>query len=190
MLLPAVALGAGFGWQALEGISASGIRLGRILGVFVLLIVGLNLWQDAINMVQSGPASVILGVRSREDYLADNLGWHAVAMRGVKSLPVNSKTLFLWEPRGYYAPLEIQADVWIDRWYLDRISIGEPELILDAWQEQGFTHLLVYRSGAQFEKAQKEALTEDDWRALDELLSGLPTLEEFGGAYELYSLSS
>jgi hypothetical protein len=189
VLLPAVALAAGYGWCALSRISTLGVRLKRILMVSVLFVLGLNLWQDALGLARQSPGAVLLGARSSQDYLEQTLGWYAPAMQALYSLPGGSKTLFLWEPRGLYAPLSAQPDVWIDRWFLDRTEIGDDHAILRAWREQGFTHLLVYKLGADFERQHRKELSRGDWEAFDRLLSQLPSPDDFGGVYQLYALS-
>jgi hypothetical protein len=188
-LLPAAALASGFGWQAMEEITAFGIRLRRLLIVCVVLVLGLNLWQDAISLVRNHPDSVILGETSTETYLENNLGWYALAMRTLDSLPGDTRTLFLWEPRGFYAPLNADPDARIDRWFLMRRKYGRPDEILRTWQDQGYTHLLVYKSGAEFEREHRQELSKEDWQALDDLLSQLPPPADFGGAYQLYALN-
>jgi 4-amino-4-deoxy-L-arabinose transferase-like glycosyltransferase len=189
VLLPAVALAAGYGWQSLSTLTAAGVRLERVLAVLVLLILSLSLWQDALGLGRQRPAAVILGELDSGEYLENALGWYAPAMRALNSLPGNSRTLFLWEPRGLYGPLNAQPDVWLDRWFLDRTEIGDDHAILRAWREQGFTHLLVYKLGADFERQHRKELSRGDWEALDHLLSQLPPLDDFGGVYQLYTLT-
>jgi hypothetical protein len=189
VLLPAVALAAGYGWHSLSRIATAGVRLERILIVLVLLVLGLNLWQDALGLARQRPGAVVLGERSSQEYLEGALGWYAPAMQALYSLPDSSKTLLLWEPRGLYAPLNAHPDVWIDRWFLDRKEIGDYHDILRAWREQGFTHLLVNKSGADFERQHRKEFSQDDWGAFDDLLSQLTPQSDFGGAYQLYTLS-
>jgi hypothetical protein len=189
ILLPPVALAAGWGWEAMRGIVVLGARLGRVIGVLVILVLALSLWQDAVSLARLNPAAVLLGTRSSEQYLDDSLGWYAPAMRALHDLPRESSPLLLWEPRGLYAPPQAEADVWIDRWYLDRRTIGDPQAILESWRAEDYTHLLVCRSGADFERQHRAKLTSADWQALDDLLSRLSLPTDFGGVYRLYSLS-
>jgi len=189
ILLPPVALAAGWGWETIRGIIVSGARLARVIGVLVVLVLTFSLWQDAVSLARLNPAAVLLGTRSPEQYLDDSLGWYAPAMRALHDLPHESRPLLLWEPRGLYAPPQTEADVWIDRWYVDRRTIGDPQAILEIWRAEGYTHLLVYSSGADFERQHRSELTSADWQALDDLLSCLSPPTDFGGVYRLYSLS-
>jgi hypothetical protein len=189
VLIPAAALAAALGWRALARVAAAGVRLRRVLAALVLLVLGLSLWQDAQQRALSNPARAFLGGTGRAAYLEAALGSYPAAMRAVTGLPAGARTLFLWEPRGLYAPASARPDSWIDRWYLDRNQAGAPAEILAGWQAQGFTHLLVYESGAAYERAHRREFTAADWQALDGLLGGLPPPGRFGPDYALYSLS-
>ncbi len=189
ILLPSAALAAGWGWEIMQGIVVSGARLIRVIGVLVILVLMFSLWQDAVSLARLNPAALLLGARSSEQYLDDSLGWYAPAMRALHDLPQESRPLLLWEPRGLYAPPQAEADVWIDRWYVDRRTIGDPLAILQSWRDEGHTHLLVYCSGADFERQHRSELTSADWQALDDLLSCLSPPTDFGGVYRLYSLT-
>jgi hypothetical protein len=189
VLLPAGAMAAGFGWQVLDGIRAFKIRLGRLLAAGIVLVCALSLWQDLQAAVIHKPLNVVMGVDVPEDYLEARLGWFLPAMRAVRELPGETRTLFLWEPRGFYAPSSSLPDVWIDRWYLARREIGFPGAILEEWKKAGFTHLLVYHDGAEFERHRKPEISLEDWQSFDELLSWLKLEKDFGGSYQLYSLT-
>ena len=56
-------------------------------------------------------------------------------------------------------------------------------------QSAGYTHLLVYRMGADYVKGKDPRYSLADWQALSEFLNRLPNPEDFGGAYQLYSLN-
>jgi hypothetical protein len=82
----------------------------------------------------------------------------------------------------------------LDRWKRERYpSLGaQPVLndaILSGWRAAGYTHLLYYRLGADFIRREgAQASTPDDWQALEALLKDLRLVQDFGGAYALYSL--
>src|SRR3990170_2294225 len=189
VLTPAAVLAVGWGWKELSAVQTIGIRLGRVLAVLVILVVGLCAWQDALALVRFNPAGVLTGVYPKQAYLEARLGGYAAAMRAVQSLPPEARTLFLWEPRGLYAPLSAQPDAWIDRWFLERRTSRSTPAILDSWRSQGFTHLLVYRSGAEFERQERGEYRSIDWQEFDRLIAELPSLLDLDGVYQLYSLS-
>jgi hypothetical protein len=187
-LLPAVALAAAWGWHALQHVAVGQVRLRTVMAVLIMLVLVLSLWQDGLSLARLNPVSVMLGVRPAAQYLDQALGWYAPAMRALQELPSEARPLLLWEPRGLYAPPRAEPDTWIDRWYLDRQAIGDPQAILHSWRVEGYTHLLLYDTGADFERSHRHELSQADWAALDTLLSHLTQLTDFGGAFHLYSL--
>ena len=110
------------------------------------------------------------------------------AMEAVRNLPEETQTIFLWEPRGLYAPSEAQPDIWIDRWYLDHLSFEGNDEILKKWRTDGFSHILIYKAGADFERENREDIPISNWQDLDALLAGLTLQEDIGGKYQLYSM--
>lgn len=189
VLLPAAGLAAGYGWQALARLQIPKLRLDRVLIAFIGFVALLILQQDLQQLARQNPARVFFERQSEAQYLESRLGWFPAAMRALGDLPSGSSALFLWEPRGLYAPLNAAPDIWIDRWFLDRQGAGEPDQILGRWRDAGFTHLLINRSGAEFEFSERPELTPQDRRALDQLLAQLALQKDFGGVYQLYALS-
>ncbi|HLE50818.1 MAG TPA: hypothetical protein VI755_02075 [Anaerolineales bacterium] len=189
VLIPAAGLAVGWGWQELSAVNALGIRLGRVLAVLIILVIGLCAWQDALALVRFNPGGVLTGAYPKQTYLEARLGSYASAMRAVQSLPPGTRTLFLWEPRGLYAPLSALPDAWIDRWFLERQTSRAVPAILDTWRTQGFTHLLVYRSGAEFERLERREYRPIDWQEFDSLIADLPSPLDLDGIYQLYPLS-
>ena len=160
-----------------------------VMAVLITLVLVPSLWQDALSLAQLNPAAVLLGTRPAAQYLDQTLGWHAPAVRALHELPPGARPLLLWEPRGLYAPVRAEPDTWIDRWYLERRTIGDAKAILQSWRLQGYTHLLVNDAGADFEREHRTELTEADWEAFGGLVSRLRLVRDFGGAYHLYSLA-
>jgi hypothetical protein len=188
-LLPAAALAAALGWAALARVRAGSVRLSRLTAALVLLVMGLGLAQEAYSLARLNPAGALAGKAGRQAYLERALGGYPAAMEAVAGLAPEARTLFLWEPRGLYAPLAAQPDSWIDRWYLERRAGRNPAAILARWRDQGFTHLLIFRAGADFERHNRPQLHPADWQALDALLAMLPPPELPGADYDLYRLA-
>ncbi|GAB4498870.1 MAG: hypothetical protein OHK0052_12880 [Anaerolineales bacterium] len=186
-LFPALAFAVSQGWQALTRLTADGVRLKRILVALVLLVLSLNLWQETVTLARTNPLAVLTGAESPQTYLERQLGAYFPA---VQALPPESRALFLWEPRGLYAPVTASPDVWIDRWYLTRHEPARtPDQILAEWRAQGYTHLLINRPGAEFEFENRAQLTPADAESLQTLLNALPLAQDFGGAYQIYRLT-
>jgi hypothetical protein len=187
-VFPAFALLAGAGFLALADIRLPGLRLGRIFSALVVMVLGFNLFHVFSEVVDGGALNVLLGKQTNDEYLGNNLGWLIPATNAIRELPDGSRVLMLWEPRSFYCLPKCIPDEVLDRWRHARQTIGEPEDIIANWQEQGFTHLLINRSGADYIRRDDSRYHNADWEALNDLLSQLGSPIEFGGAYELYSI--
>ena len=186
-LLPIPALLAGTGWGWLQAWSFNGIRLRRLLGTLLILVMALACWQDSLEVVSVSPLQAAMGIQPAQTFLENNLGWYAVAMKGLGDLPQGSKVMMLWEPRGLYARGDVQPDVWIDTWRMAYWTEHTPEKILMDWRAGGFTHILYYRAGADMIRSGDKVLEPAGWQALDQLLSTLPGPVSYGGVYSLYT---
>ena len=188
-MLPIAGLMAGTGWGLVQSWSYHGIRLRRLLGALLILVVALACWQDVIEVVKISPLQPAMGLQSNQAYLENNLGWYAATMKSLFDLPKDSKVLMLWEPRGLYAPIYVQPDVWIDTWRMAYWTYHSPEKIIESWRSQGFTHVLIYQTGADMIRDGDRLLGQDGWLALDQMLKSLPKPASFGQVYFLYSLT-
>jgi hypothetical protein len=192
---PALAFLAAAGFSALEHAHIPGVRLGRIVAFLIALVLGLNVLEVGVHTLQQRSLDYVLGVKVEADYLADNLGWYAPAMEAVRQLPSDQRALLLWEPRSLYCLPRCDPDEVLDRWKRQRYSTpGAPPAsnaaILAEWRAAGYTHLLFHRSGADFIRQEgRLAYTAEDWQALEALLADLRPIQDFGGAYLLYSLT-
>lgn len=188
-IFPAWALLAAAGFEGLARVTISQIRLERLVGVLVLLsflFSSITYLQEALHR---RPLGVVLGFEDEGSYLTRNLGAYYPAMEAVQNLPQDSHILNLWEPRGLYCRPTCLADTWIDRWYLDRQRIGNSDKILESWQDEGFTHILLYKAGMSFIRESDSRYLEEDWDVLEELFADLNLVEAFGEGYELYRLN-
>jgi hypothetical protein len=187
--LPALAIPCGWGWHWLQRQVLEGVRMRRIFGAAAALVIVLALWQDSFALARMSPLAVTFGAQTRQQYLENNLGVTAAAMQELEKLPPDARTLFLWEPRGLYAPLNTQADLWIDRWRTDRRELNSAEQILQRWKSLGFTHLLVYQQGVELYRPQPGQSASADWTVLEDLVDLLPPPQSVTGkTYSLYPL--
>jgi hypothetical protein len=192
-IFPAFAVLAGAGWKALESRQIPGIRLGRVAGVLVLLVIWLEVFGVGLAAVRQGAVQELLGLRSREEYLSDNLGWYAPAVRSIGGLPDGARVLMLWETRSLYCSPTCVPDDLLDRWQHDVKLYRQPGSILQSWQDQGYTHVLYNRRGADFYRYEVEPGSapggaKPEWQALDALFAGLTLNSNFGDTYLLYAL--
>lgn len=188
VLLPVLAVAAGWGWEWLQTRVIEGVRLRRILGVVILLVIGMAWWADTRTLVSKGAVRLVLGIDSRQTYLENNLGWYAPAMQAQYDLPPGSQTLMLWEARGLYAPISTQADPWIDRYRGDLLEVDSASVLLERWKAQGITHLMVYDLGLELIRPPAGAQPGERWNTWLELQNLLPPPISFGDTYYLYTL--
>jgi len=191
-VFPAFAVLAAAGEWGLRQVTLAKVRFGRLVGVMVLLGLGLNLLQVGITTFTLNAPQAVLGIKSEDSYLADNLGWFQPAMQAVRQLPQGSRVLLLYEPRGLYCQPRCTGDEIMGHWKLARtLYQDQPGRIQASWQAQGYTHLLVYRLGVQLlVDAHDPNHTPDDLQILNSFLATLPPPVKLGGVYELYSLAS
>jgi hypothetical protein len=197
-LFPALAVLAAAGFRRLDtlqpgpgGPSGLGtVRFGRIAAALVLLVLALNTLQIGASTAQKGALRAVLGQVSEAEYLDTNLGWYAPAVRAARDLPPGSRTLLLFESRGYYCFPACRPDEILDRWKRDFLAYnGDFASIAAAWKSEGFTHLLLSRSGLEFFGEHPDIHhPPEEIAPVDAFLAQLPPPENFGGAYELYRL--
>jgi hypothetical protein len=191
---PALVVLAGAGYAGFSRLNLSGVRLGRVAGYLILLVLGLNTFETGMQTIKQGAVKAVLGLSTPEQYLGDNLGWFEPAMQAVKNLQTGSHVLMLWEARSLYCLPICAPDDVIDRWWRDRYdgrgsTPATPEEILQSWKAAGYTHLLFHRLGADFIRLQSSASQTDDWVALDAVLKQLTLVQNFGDTYVLYRLA-
>lgn len=192
---PALAFLAGAGFSGLQRLALPNVRLGRLAAFLIALVIGLNTFELGVHTLQLGAPAAVLGLKPAAQYLADNLGWYFPAMEAVQALPAGERALLLWEPRSLYCLPRCDPDEVLDRWKRARVSAPgaaptENVAIQADWRAQGYTHLLYYRSGADFIRREgRLPFTAADWLALEALLGDLQLVQDFGGAYQLYAFT-
>lgn len=188
-IFPAFAILAAAGEMGLRQIHMPQVRLARIGAALIALVLGLNLLEVSQAVLKQSAPQAVLGLESRETYLANNLGWYQPAMQAILDLPAGSRSLLLYEPRSLYCAPRCAPDEILDRWKRT-YPLASVETIRKAWQQEGFTHLLVNRLGVEFLiTANDPHHPPQDFESLKAFLIQLPLPIDFGGAYALYSLN-
>ena len=188
-VFPAFACLAALGDFALTRLELPQVRLGRIVNLLLAMALTFNFIEVGLATLKAGPGKVLTGLQSEADYLANNLGWYQPAMQAVKKLPEGSSTMLLYEPRSFYCLPVCESDEIMDRWKLTRAKFSDPQAIRQAWLDEGFTHLLFYKSGLEFlVESGDPNHSEQDLQSLLKFLQTLPDPVDFGGVYLLYSL--
>ena len=188
VFFPAAAILAGAGFQNLERFRWPGVRLGRIAGVLLGVVLGLNVFQLGTEVLQRGAFQVITRQKPAGDYLAESLGMYQFAMSATAELPDSFRVLLLFEPRGLPCLPGCDADEILDRWKTDAEAARHvPEEILAGWQEAGYTHVLYHRAGAEFFRDDPRYRL-DDWLVLNAVIITLEPVIDLGGVYALFAL--
>jgi len=188
-MLPAWALLAGMGYEAIAKQETRGIRFERLIGALALLALFFNAYQSGTAFLRRNSLDAALGIMEPSEYLAISLGDTAAAMETINDLPDTSKVLMLWETMDYYCLPNCDGDEIIDRWHHDRRLYGSAGAILASWGEQGYTHLLVNDWGLDFVQGENNPhYTAEDWEVLQSLLASLPAPMEIGDDYRLFEI--
>jgi 4-amino-4-deoxy-L-arabinose transferase-like glycosyltransferase len=146
-LFLALTVPAALAWTRLDALRVPAVSLNRLVTIAIAICFALTLAGQAVQTLQVGNLAELAGVQSRDDYLAQQLGPYAAAMRQVDVLGPHARVLFLWEPRSYLTHARTTPDVFLDRFnYLYR-RCGDAAGIMHCLRAQGYTHVLVYLQG-------------------------------------------
>lgn len=167
LLLPAFplfAVAAAVAFDRLELLALAQFSLQRFARLVLVLVLGLTAAGYVIGLASSDTLQYLSGVESRNAYLHRHLDGYYDAMQFVNTtLPANSKTLFLWEPRSYYAQPFVQPDVLLDTWRDLRFHYGDAAGIAAALKREGYTHVLLSRAGLDYMlQSGYDPITSDD----------------------------
>ena len=110
-------------------------------------------------------------------------------MQMIKSLKGNPQVLMLWETRGFECQPKCDPDEIIGRWYHDWSIYQNSDSIIITWKDQGYTHVLLNRIGADFVRMyDSNAPGPEYWEGLQTTIEALIPVQENMGGYELYQL--
>jgi len=157
------------------------IRMRRIMGAVVVVVLALCITQDASKIIQLNPVQALISDSYEKEYFEKGLGAYQGAVERIHSLPAEEKVLMLWEPRGLYMPLNSASDLWIDRLKTNVRETGAVPAIIENWCRQGFTRVLVYKLG-------ESTLDAAEMQAYQELRDSMPGEEHINNWYELFRL--
>lgn len=188
-IFPALALLAAAGFDNLAALESARLRLSWVVSWVVVFVLGLTALQVGVQTVRMGALRVLANDLAPGDYVANNLGWYSPAAQALRELPPGSSALMLWEPRSLYCAPQCEPDEVLDRWIHAYRTLQDPQAITRNWQEQGYSHLLYYRLGAEFIRQDDRRYEPGAWLALDAFLAGLSQVEDFGETYTLYRLT-
>lgn len=189
IIFPAWALLAAAGYASIAKINSHNIRFRKLADTLILLALLFNTFYTIKATSASNPMAVILNLESRASYLTRQLGGYEIAMQTLQSLPGNPQVLMLWETRSFECQPKCDPDEIIGRWYHDWSTHQNSSSIIETWKEQGYTHILLNRNGANFvRKYDVNAPGYEYWLGLQTTIESLIPVEENMGGYELYQL--
>jgi hypothetical protein len=164
------------------------------VSTFVRLVIGLvlalNLVSQTLDVLRFDPIGYLVGYQSRQGYLTHVLGDHYRAMEALEeTVPEDGRVLFLWEPRSYYSPRPAQPDAILDNWSHLMYLYENEHNIAAHLQDEGITHVLLYRWGLDFVLKEGESpLPPEDVEKLQAFLEKHLELVKTVERYDIYAL--
>ncbi|HEY7356904.1 MAG TPA: hypothetical protein VH590_10580, partial [Ktedonobacterales bacterium] len=147
-LFAALTLPAAAAWLRLRK-AAVLPELHRLVSLAVVLALALGLLSQMAGVLGNGNAPYLLGLQSREAYLADHLDPYYAAIQRVNALPASARVLSLWEVRSYYTSRSIYADPFLDNFNYYYRHAPTAQSLAQTLHQAGFTHVLFYAQGLQ-----------------------------------------
>ncbi len=140
--------------------------LHRLISAVVVVVLALGILSQSAGVLGNGNAPYLLGLQSREAYLADHLDPYYAAIGAVNALPPSAHVLSLWEVRSYYATKTIYADPFLDNFSYYVRHCPTIQLLVACFHQAGFTHLLFYAQGLQLVLEQRPGNVSDQELAM------------------------
>jgi hypothetical protein len=193
LLFPALipfAIPTALGWLALKKLDTPQLRISFIFKFVVIAILAINLINASLSVIVRNPLAYATGIETLEDYLEKVQPAYAQAVQLVGKSPEDAKVYFLFEPRSYYMPRTVQPDAILDNFAHDIYQYDDTDGALASWLAEGYTHVLIYRRGANFVQGNAYKFSREHQAALEFVIQN--NLDWVGstsdGAYEFYSL--
>jgi hypothetical protein len=149
MALPVAVAGGAVAAYGLVRLPRRPLDVSFVARVMFSLVTALTLFDALRYTAATRPTDYVLGVLSRDAYLAHNLGDHYAALQ---NLPAGSTVRLMWEPRAYYCPRSVRClgDVLLDHWVRPLREGQTPDQVFAAWRAAGEPYLLVWKRGVDF----------------------------------------
>ncbi|UCC65014.1 MAG: glycosyltransferase family 39 protein [Anaerolineae bacterium] len=162
--------------------------LHRFFQMTIVIVLALNVVCQGLDVLRVDPLPYLVGLETEPEFLRRNLGAHYRAMEIIAAdLPSDARVRFLWEPRSYYCQRDCQPDSILDAFPHLVHRYGSADAIAQAWQQEGVTHVLIFRAGLGFVLNESPGMV--NTAVLAELENGyLQEVFDVAGAYQLYAL--
>jgi hypothetical protein len=190
-LFPVFSILAAYGFDNLEKNMGSKKWMASLSQAAIILVLLLNFVQISKDLVKKGTLTYLFALENRQTYLENNLGWYALAMNEMTNLPPESKTISIFEPRGYECVPKCDPDEILDHWKIAYSINTDFQSIQLAWVNAGYTHMFVNQQGIDFLKVYPDPHHPvGELVKLESFLSTLEIIKDYDGIYRLYKIQN
>jgi hypothetical protein len=184
-----MAIPLSLGLNSLYKLDTARLKISFIVRCMLACVVGVNLLNFGLQIIVRNPLAVAVGITSRQDYIKNRQPGYASALSLVNGVPQNAKIYLLFEPRSYGMNVTVQPDAINANFAHDVWLYQTPEKIVESWKLQGYTHVLLSKTGAEFIFKNETMLTSQDELLLGKVGALLIRVDESqGGNYILYKI--
>jgi hypothetical protein len=151
LLLPAVVpfvIPMSVGIVSLQELDTKALRISFIVSVLAVISIFINLFDTGLSVIARNPLAVVTGLTTYQSYYEKYQPGYAYAQQAISQIEPNAKVYSLFEPRSYGFSRSVQPDPILDNFSHDLYLYRDTQGILQAWQEQGYTHVLLNRRAA------------------------------------------
>jgi hypothetical protein len=175
--------------EEIKALNTRQLRISFIFSALVGLFIFTTLLDFSLLILVRNPLLPALGIQTRQQYLSKILPDYAVVLEWMEQTPAQARIYFVCEQRFYGIKREVQPDVNNDNLAHDFYLYGDAEGVLSAWQEKGYTHVLVSRRQLDILKNSNPTMTPEAWRETSRLEKMLPVMAVSpGGEFVLYTV--
>jgi hypothetical protein len=177
------------GLNALYKLDTNRLKTSFIVRSMVAFVVFVNLLNFSLQILVRDPLSVAIGITSRQEYIEKQQPGYASVLMLMKNVPDDAKVYFLFEPRSYGVNAYVQPDAINANFSHDLWLYKTPEKIITSWQRQGYTYVLLSKSGADFIFQNATSPLPNEKLLLEQVKKLLIIMEESkSGDYMLYRI--
>jgi 4-amino-4-deoxy-L-arabinose transferase-like glycosyltransferase len=186
-LLP-MSIPLALGLNAVYKLDTPRFKISYIVRSMLALTVLINLLNFGLQTLVRNPLAAAIGTISRQQYLENRQPGYAGALILMKKAPDDARVYFLFEPRSYGMKARVQPDAINANFAHDLWLYGTSEKIVAAWRQQGYTHVLLSKTGADFMFHNEPTLAPNAESALEQTEKLLTRIGESRGGYVLYEI--
>ena len=163
LLLPAIVpfvIPMSVGMVSLRRLDTKNLRVSFLVSVIAAVCIFTTLLDAGLSVVARNPLAIAAGLVTKQSYIEKYQLGYAYAQQAISQIAPNSKVYALFEPRSYGMTRSVQPDPILDNFSHDLYLYKDTENIIRAWQQQGYTHVLLNRRAAGFvlEKAEERGI--------------------------------